>query len=104
MGVIKGVLKEELVNSLSLLKRYQDEAEKLKGALVKKKIAGRVYYYRARRQKGKVKFHYLGADSSRIKKTHRERRGSLAKYKKMITRVKNQIKFLKRALRGKETA
>jgi hypothetical protein len=103
MGAIKGVLKEELVNSLSLLKWYQDEAEKLKGALVKKKIAGRVYYYRARRQKGKVKFHYLGPGSSLIKKAHRERRESLAKYKKMIARVKNQIKFLKRALRGKET-
>ena len=46
MGVIKGVLKEELVNSLEMKKAYERELAKLpKGSLIKKKIKGYEYYY-----------------------------------------------------------
>ena len=38
MGVLKGVLKEELENSRDMLKRYQEEIVKIKGCLIRKWI------------------------------------------------------------------
>src|SRR4030042_275603 len=103
MGVIKGVLKEELENSRDMLKSYQREIAKIKGCLVRKKI-GKRYYYLVKRQGRKVKFIYKGPISEQIKKAYAEQRKMLNKYKKLLSQVKNQIKFIKRALRGKETA
>jgi hypothetical protein len=104
MGVIKGVLKEELENSLSMEKSYEREIAKLpKGVLIQKKIKGRQYYYLLLREKGKVKFIYKGKDVpedeiARYKKAKEYR----AKYRKHLSQVKKQIKFLRRSLRGKE--
>ena len=57
MGVIKGVLREELVNSLRMQSDYERELKKLpKGSLVKKRIKERDYYYLIMREEGKVKF------------------------------------------------
>lgn len=103
MGVLKGVLKEELENSRDMLKRYQEETAKTKGCLIRKKIGGRCYYYLAKRQGKKVKFIYKGPVSEKIKKAYNEQRKMFNKYKKLLLQVKNQIKFIKRALRGKET-
>lgn len=102
MGVIKGVLKEELENSLNLQRRYQEEIGKIKGCLVKKRIGKRYYYYLAKRQGKKVKFIYKGPASGEVKKACREQKRMLNKYKKLLSKAKQQIKFLKRALRGKE--
>ena len=53
MGAIKGVLKEELKNSLEMKKNYERELVKLpKGSLVKKKIKGKEYYYLVERKNG----------------------------------------------------
>jgi len=95
MGVIKGVLKEELENSRDMLKSYQREIAK---------IGKHYYYYLAKRQGKKVKFIYKGPISEQVKKAYAEQRKMLSKYKKLLLQVKNQIKFIKRALRGKETA
>lgn len=103
MGVIKGVLKEELENSLDMLKRYQEEIDKIKGCLVRKKIGKRFYYYLAKRQDAKVKFIYKGPASKEIKKAYDQQKKMLDKYKKLLLQVRGQIKFLRRALRGKET-
>jgi DNA repair exonuclease SbcCD ATPase subunit len=102
MGVIKGVLKEELENSIDMLKRYQEEIAKIKGCLIRKKIGKRYYYYLVRRQGKKVKFIYKGPISDEVKKAYVKQRKMLNKYKKLLSQVKNQIKFIKRALRGKE--
>jgi len=103
MGVIKGVLKEELENSHDMLKRYQEEIAKIKGCLIRKKIGRRYYYYLAKRQGKKVKFIYKGPISEEVRKAYAEQRKMLNKYKKLLLQVKSQIKFIKRALRGKET-
>jgi gluconate kinase len=102
MGVIKGVLKEELQNSLDMLKRYQEEINKVKGCLVKKKIGKKYYFYIAKRLNKKVKFVYKGPKSEALEKKYKEQRGMLIKYKRLQSQVKHQIKFLRRALRGKE--
>lgn len=102
MGVIKGVLREELENSLSMQKRYKEEIVKVKGCLVRKKIGRHFYYYLAKRQGNKIKFIYKGPISEEVKKEYAKQRRLLRKYKMLLSKVNNQIKFLKRVLRGKE--
>lgn len=104
MSVIKGVLKEELENSRDMLKSYREEIAKIKGCLIRKKIGKRYYYYLVKRQGKKVRFIYKGPISEQVRKAYVEQRKMLNKYKKLLLQVKNQIKFIQRALRGKETA
>ena len=104
MKVIKGVLKEELNNSLGMQKSYERELAKLpRGSLVKKTIKGRQYYYLVQRQEGKVKFTYKGtvtkADLEKYKKAKEYR----AKYRSLLSEVKKQIRFLRSVLRGKKS-
>jgi len=101
---IKGVLREELDNSLQMQKRYEAELRELpKGSLVKKKIKGNFYYYLIVRTAGKVKFSYKGKIvSPEILNQYAQAKKARAKYRKLLSQVKKQIKFLKGALRGKE--
>lgn len=104
MGIIKGVLKEELDNSIRMKKDYERELFKLpKGSLVKKRIKGHEYYYLIIRESGKVKFIYKGKVSEKEIKKYREAKKYRAKYRKLLSQVKKQIKFLRSTLRGKES-
>jgi hypothetical protein len=104
MGVIKGVLKEELENSLSMKKGYERELAKLpKGSLIKKRVKGHEYYYLLLREKGKVKFIYKGKVSEEEIKKYKEAKEYRAKYRKLLSQVKKQIRFLRSSLRGKES-
>jgi len=104
MGAIKGVLREELENSLRMKKGYERELSKLpKGSLIKKKIKGHDYYYILLREKGKVKFVYKGRVSEVEIKKYEKTKMLRAKYRKLLSRVKKQIKYLKGTLRGKES-
>ncbi len=104
MGVIKGVLKEELKNSLSMKKSFERELAKLpKGSLIKKKIKGHEYYYLLLRHKGKVKFIYKGKLSNDEVKKFKEAKEYRAKYRKSLSKIKKQIRFLRSTLRGKES-
>lgn len=104
MGVIKGVLKEELENSLRMKSGYERELAKLpKGSLVKKKVKGHEYYYLLLRDNGKVKFIYKGKVSDEEVKKYKEAKEYRAKYRKLLSQVKKQIRFLRSALRGKES-
>ncbi len=104
MGVIKGVLREELSNSLQMKKSYERELSKLpKGSLIKKKINGHEYYYLLLREKGKVKFIYKGKVPDAEIKKYKERKEYRAKYRKLLSQVKKQIRFLRSTLRGKES-
>jgi len=101
---IKEVLKEELGNSIKIKKDYEREISKLpKGSLIEKKIRGNKYYYLLYRENGKVKFLYKGKNippvlADKYKKVKELR----AKYRKSLSKLKKQIKFLKGAIRGKE--
>ena len=104
MPVIKGVLREELENSLRMKEDYERELAKLpEGSLIKKKIKGHEYYYLVFRKTGKVKFMYKGKNVSEAElKKYKEAKEYRAKYRKSLSQVKKQIKFLRSALRGKE--
>jgi hypothetical protein len=103
MRVIKSVLKEELANSLAMKKSYERELAKLpKGSLVRKTIKGHTYYYLQVREKGKVRFLYKGKLTDTEIEQYEQSRQYRAKYRKLLSEVKKQIKFLRTALRGKK--
>ena len=99
MDAIKGVLKEELENSIRLLEKYKEALRKLpKGSLVEKKINGNVFCYLASREGKKVKFVYQGKLAKGEVEKLKEAQEYKAKYRKLIGDLKRQIVFIKRAL------
>lgn len=102
-GVIKGVLAEELENSLRMEKGYEAALKKLPdGCLAIRIIRGHKYYYIAKRIGKKVKFNYKGKLSEKEIKIYEDAKKLKAKYRKLLSQVKKQIKFLRGTLRGKE--
>jgi hypothetical protein len=104
MKVIKGILEEELANSLAMKKNYERELAKLpKGSLTRKTIKGHEYYYLQLREGGKVKFIYKGKLLAKEIKKYEQSKLYRAKYRKLLSETKKQIKFLRSALRGKKS-
>lgn len=103
MPFIKSVLKEELKNSISMKKGYEKALTKLpKGSIRVKKINGKTYHYLAMREKGKFKDIYLGNISDKKISKYKSAKEMRAKYRKLLSQVKKQIKFIKGTIRGKE--
>ena len=99
MKVIKGVLEEELQNSLRMKKQYETAIKKLpRGSLVEKKIRGHRYFYLAIREKNKVKFVYKGKMPEEEQKKYSEAKITRAKYRKLLSQINKQITFLKKVL------
>jgi hypothetical protein len=104
MRVIKGILQEELANSLAMEKSYERELARLpKGSLVRKTIKGHEYYYLQVREKGKVKFLYQGKLAEDEIEKYEQAKRYRAQYRKLLSEVKKQIKFLRTTLRGKQS-
>ena len=102
-GVIKGALAEELENSIRMKKEYEEALSRLpKGCLAIRRIRGHEYYYLVKRVGKKVKYIYKGKISEEEKKKYNEAKEMRAKYKKLLSQVKKQIRFLRSSLRGKE--
>lgn len=102
MNIIKGVLEEELQNSIRMKRQYEKALNELpKGSLVEKRIKGHKYYYLAVRESDRVKFIYKGKISEEEKNKYIEAKKLRAKYRKLLSQLKKQIVFLKKALSGK---
>jgi hypothetical protein len=102
MNVIKGVLEEELQNSIRMKRQYEKALNELpKGSLVEKIIKGHKYFYLAVRESDKVKFIYKGKISEEEKNQYMEAKELRAKYRKHLSQLNKQIVFLKKALNGK---
>ena len=100
---IKGVLREELENSLQMEKNYQRELAALpRGSLVRRVIKGRPYYYLIFRQDGRFRAQYRGKVSEAEIEKYRKAKVYRAKYRGLLSRVRKQIRFLRSALRGKQ--
>ena len=103
MRVIKGMLEEELQNSLRMEKGYENALRKLpQGCLAVKRIKNHEYYYLVKRIGKKVKYIYKGKISESEKKKYEEAKKLRAKYRNLLSQVKKQIRFLRSSLRGKE--
>ena len=100
---IKAVLREELDNSVRMQERYEQELSKLpKGSLVKRRIKGRDYYYLVYREDGKVRSVYRGKPDAKEIVQYRAARDQRAKYRKLLSKARRQVRFLRGVLRGKE--
>jgi nitrogen fixation/metabolism regulation signal transduction histidine kinase len=102
---IKGVLREELDNSIRMKKKYEEELSNLPvGSLIRKKIKGHEYYYIVLRENGEVKFIYKGKNVPEdLIKEYARAKELRKKYRNALSQIKKQIKFLKGALRGQES-
>jgi hypothetical protein len=99
MKIIKGILAEELENARHKLALYQKELSSLpKGSIVSKRIKGRLFHYLAYRNGPRMVFKYQG----RLGDKDLDKFGSIqkqrAEYREFIAHVKEQIRFLERAL------
>ncbi len=100
---IKGVLREELDNSLRMQERYEQEIAKLpRGSLVKRRIRGHDYYYLVYREDGKVRSVYRGKPDANEIARYQAARDQRAKYRKLLSKARRQVRFLRGVLRGKE--
>jgi len=101
---IKSVLKEELANSLRMQKLYEKELSKLpQGSISKRNIKGNEYYYLVYRENGKFKAVYKGkCVSDTVLEKYAQAKELRSKYRKAISQLKKQIRYLKGGLRGKE--
>ena len=100
---IKSVLKEELANSVRMQKRYEEELSKLpRGSISKRNIKGHEYYYLIYREKGIFKADYKGKSISpgELKK-YKQTKELRSEYRKNLSKIKKQIRYLKGVLRGK---
>ena len=103
MAVIKNVLREELQNSLDLKEFYERALKNLpKGSLVKKCIKGHAYFYLVERRHGKVRFTYIGKLLPKEVEKYKKTKESRVKYRNLLSQVKQQIKYLRRVLHGKQ--
>jgi len=101
---IKSVLREELENSLRMKERYEEELAGLpRGSLVKRIIKGNQYYYLVYREDGKVRSDYKGKSSPEEIAEYNAAKRKRAQYRKQLSKVKKQIRFLKGAVRGNES-
>lgn len=104
MGVIKGVLREELENSLRMKDNYEKALKACSGGcFVRKEIRGHKYYYLVVREGKAVRFVYKGKklpkeDIAALAKSRRLRK----KYKELIQKLNRRIKYLRKVLNGKE--
>lgn len=101
---IKELLKEELDNSLRMERDYQRILSDLpRGSLVEKKISGRIYYYLALREGGRVRFRYMGRQMSQKEVArYQDAKKSRRQYRKLLSDVRRQIRFVRKALRAKQ--
>jgi hypothetical protein len=103
-GVIKGVLAEELGNSLRMARGYAAALKKLpQGCLAVREIRGHRYYYLVKRTGKKVRYIYKGQIADSEKKKYQQAKMLRAKYRGLLSQAKKQIRFLRSSLRGKET-
>ena len=101
---IKSVLREELENSLRMQVRYEEELARLPhGSLARRIIKGNEYYYLVYREDGKVRSEYRGKSSPEEIARYGAAKQKRAQYRKQLSKVKKQIKFLRSTLRGNES-
>jgi hypothetical protein len=100
---IREVLEEELENSLRMEQRYSDELQKLpRGSLVQKVVKGHVYHYLVYRdESGRVRQVYKGRPAPEEIARYAALKKKRAQYRNLRAKAREQIRFLRRALRAK---
>lgn len=102
MNILISTLKEELITAKRLENKYLQKIKELpKGSFITRAIRNKQYGYLTFRENGKVKQEYLGSlDEERIA-SYKTAMNQRAGYKRKLKSVREQIKIINRALRGK---
>lgn len=104
MGIIKGILEEELKRLEELSVFYKDKLSGCpRGSVSVKDRGGKRYIYLARREGKKVVFDYVGKDVPKVRNDLNERLSQRKEYNLKLRQVKENIQEIKRSLRGKRT-
>lgn len=103
---IREILEEELENSLRMEQAYSAELATLpKGSLSRRVRNGREYYYVVSREDGKVCLEYIGRSvSDEVKQQYAATKEKRAQLRRLRAEVRGQIRFIRRALRAKQSA
>ena len=104
MSIIKGILEEELERLKELSVFYEEKiSEAVRGSISVKERGGKRYLYLVRREDKKVIFDYVGKDSPEVRNALNERIRQRKEYQAKLRQVKENLKEVKRSLRGKRT-
>ena len=104
MSVMMGILDEELKRLEELLDFYKKKiAEAPRGSISAKERGGKRYLYLARREGEKIIFDYVGRDVPEVRDALNDRILRRKEYQAKLRQVRENLKEVKRALRGKRT-
>jgi hypothetical protein len=102
MSIIKGILEEELKRLEELSAFYKEKiSEAPRGSISVKERGGKRYIYLAHREDKKVIFDYVGKDVPEVRDALNERMQQRKEYQAKLCQVKENLKEIKRSLRGK---
>ena len=102
MSVIWGILEEECDRLEELSVFYKEKiAEAPRGSISVKERGGKRYIYLARREDKKIIFEYVGKDIPKVRDALNERIRQRKEYQAKLLQVKENLKEVKSALRGK---
>ncbi len=102
MDIINRILEDEL-NRLGALHDFYEKKiiESPRGSLSVKERGKNRYLYLARREDKKVVFEYIGKDVSYVRHALNEQMKQRKEYQTKLREIKENIKDVKRSLRGK---
>jgi hypothetical protein len=104
MSIMMGILEEERKRLEELLEFYRKKIEEApRGSLSAKERGGSRYLYLARREGKKVIFDYVGRDIPEVRDTVNEGIRQRKEYQAKLRQVSENLKEVKRGLRGKRT-
>ncbi len=102
MSVIRGILEEERDRLEELSVFYKEKiAEAPRGSISVKERGGKRYIYLARREDKKIIFEYVGKDILEVRNALNERIRQRKEYQAKLRQARENLKEVKRALRGK---
>jgi hypothetical protein len=102
MSVIRGILEEERDRLEELSVFYKEKiAEAPRGSISVKERGGKRYIYLARREDKKIIFEYVGKDVPEVRNALNERIRQRKEYQAKLRQARENLKEVKRALRGK---
>ena len=103
---IREILEEELQNSLRLENEYSRQLDRLpKGSLSVRVRNGHAYFYVVYRENGKVRLDYIGKEPpEELKQKYAKAKAKRAELRALRSKVRQQIRFIQRALRAKPSA
>lgn len=102
MNILISTLKEELATAKRLERKYLQKIKELpRGSFITRTVRNKQYGYLTFREEGKVKQEYLGSLNEERISFYKNATSQRTEYKRKLKSVREQIKIINRAIRGK---